>query len=148
MLFRCRFVRGQSQQPFSILVENHLAIRCKVWLSSQVLLHALEALGEHLRGDVGIVGTIEQMVGRGDGEQHADDLWRVGTGEVVVKGCEVGIPVDIAHEFISMHHGGERFHPWNHQRQIGSAMRHYHLDVGVASQHITTDHIRHGTGGL
>ena len=144
----CWLVRCQPQQPLGVLMEYHLLVGRKVWLISQILLHALETLGEHLCGNVGIVGTIEQMVGRGDGEQHADDLRAMSTSKIVIEGCEICLPIDIAHEFVGLHHGSQRLHARNHQRQIGSAMRHYHLNIIIASQHITANHIADGASGL
>lgn len=40
-------------------------------LYHQILFHPCEALCKYLRGNVGIVRTVEQMVWCGDGEHHA-----------------------------------------------------------------------------
>ena len=47
------------QKPLRILVENHLVEWCKVGFCGEILLHAGEALSEYLRGNVGIIGTVE-----------------------------------------------------------------------------------------
>ena len=65
------------KQPIGILVEYHLAQRYEVGLFRKIILHPRQTLREHLRSDVWIVGTVEQVVGRGDSEQHANDLGRV-----------------------------------------------------------------------
>ena len=91
---------------------------------------------------------IEQVFGSGDGEHHADDLGRVGPGKVVVEGTKVSLPVDVAYKFVCLHYGRQRFHARHGQGQIGPTMRHHHLDVPIACQHVTADHIRYGTCGL
>ena len=88
------------------------------------------------------------MVGRSDAEQHADNLGRVCAGKVEVEGLKVGLIVNLAHQLVGLHHGCQRLHAGNSQRQIGAAMGHHHLDVIIAGQYIATNHVRHGACGL
>ena len=87
-----------------VFVEYHLVVWCQVRLFREIVFHPRQTLLEHLWSDVGIVGAVEQMVGRGDGEQHADDLGRVCPCKVVVEGSEVGFVVNLTHHLVGLHH--------------------------------------------
>ena len=102
----------------------------------QILLHSRKTLCKHLWCHVGIVGSIEQMVGRGDGEHHADDFRTMGSGKIVIESRKILFPIYLAHHFVCLHHGSQRLHARHGQRQIDTAMRHHHLYIMIAGQHI------------
>ena len=136
------------KQPSGILPQEHILKRRQVGLIGEVLLHPREALREHLWSHIGIVRAIQQMVGRGDSEHHADGLGRMGSCQVIIERGEVGFPIDVAHHFVGLHDGRERLHARHSQRQIGPAMGNHDLHVGIACQHIAANHVGHGTGGF
>ena len=93
-----------------ILPKNQLTVWGEVCLRREILFHATQTLGEHLRSHVGIIGAVKQMVGRGDAEQHTDDLRSVCTGQVVIEGCKIRLVVYLTHHLVFLHHGCQRLH--------------------------------------
>ena len=54
--------------------------------------------------DVRVVGSVEETVRRGKGQQRADGLFRRRTRQVKIEAVEVGIEVNLAHQAVLSHH--------------------------------------------
>ncbi|MBO6081308.1 MAG: hypothetical protein J6P54_10145, partial [Bacteroidales bacterium] len=65
-----------------------------LWVQSvrgETLLQGLLAADEHRLGHIGVVAAVEDMVGRGDGEERVEDVIGGRAGQVVVELRQVGI---------------------------------------------------------
>lgn len=88
------------------------------------------------------------MIGRGDGEQRAQDFEGGTARQVEVEARKVVFPIYRLHIALLHHRRKNGLHSRQCQRQERTAMGHDHFQVRVAHKHVPCQHIHHGAGGL
>ena len=88
------------------------------------------------------------MVGRGEGEQRAQDFGGGTARQVEVKARQVAFPIYRLHIALRDHCRKDGLHSRQRQRQERAAMGHDYFQVGIAHEHVLRQHVHHGASGL
>lgn len=129
-------------------MEKHFGVWRKLFVVRQGVGQALFVFGQHVAAYVGIVGAVEDMVGRGDREHDFYDFGRGAACQIVVEAREVGFPINGLHQAFGVHGRINGFHARHGKRQVRTAMRHDDFHVGITGKHVPRNHIHDGARGF
>ena len=117
-------------------------------MRGEAFFQSLLSVDENRFGHIGVVAAIEDVVGRGDGQEGVEDVVGGRSGKVVVEARQVGVDIHRLHDALFHHYWQQRAETREGIRQKRAAVRHNHLQVRVTYQHVVGYHVENSARGL